>query len=1081
MRLLLRTIIASFLLLPVLCRAQFYYGLQQDFGKNRVQYQLFNWTYFGYDRYQVYLYEGGQEIAKYVAHQTEAHLKDIERRLDFETDEKIQVLVYNNQGDYRQSNLGLSAEENGNLGGVTKIVGSKLSVYFTGNHADLDKQIRAGIAEVLVNDMLYGGRTRDMVKNSTLLVVPDWFKNGLISYLSETWSIDLDNQVMDGIVNDRYYNFNKLSGQEATVAGHALWSYIADTYGEAVIPNILYMSKVSRNVESAFTFVIGSNVRNLTYEWMDAFARRNMGVDTTQYLPKTDPVLANPKSSRNYYQLKISPNGKKVAYVTNELSQYKVWLKDLSEENSKPKRIAKWGPKIDRINDLTYPLLAWHPTGSALAMIQEKKGIIYLTTYQVNSKEKSTRPITGIEKVIDFGYSPDGKRIVFSGVKKGKGQADIFIFTINAGGLEQVTNDVWDDNYPRFVNKGNHIVFSSNRVNDTIKDADNAKYMYTQSKYHDIFMYDFKTKSKNLMRVTATPDINESQPNDYDEGYFTYLSESNGIRNRFVAKLDSVIAYVDTSEHYRYTFYPKVVTNYQRNVLEHDIAFKGKKIAEVFYENGKQYMYVSDLTKVESIKPIHLSNTYYRRSLLYAPRHSTITTTTTTTPSDKQETHIGVDINNYSFGNTPAQNTEENHSRQDTSTTSNSGDTTKPAKKEFSLPIQHNYYTNFSVDNVVTQFDNSFLNQSYQRFTGYYINPGMNGFFKISLSDLFEDYRIVGGFRISGNLNNEYFISVENRRKLLDKQLVLHRQSFLNVSNEGELVKIHTHDAQYKIKFPFNEVSSVKGTLYYRNDRTVYTSLDEASLKKDNHYDNWVGLKADYVFDNTRSRGLNLYNGMRAKVFGEYLRLVDLNKRHDLIVLGFDVRHYQKVHRDIIWANRLAGSTSLGTDRLIYYLGGVDNWFAPKFDNNINILHPEQYQFQTLATNMRGFKQNARNGNNFVVLNSELRVPLFRYLLNRPIRSDFINNFQVIGFTDVGSAWYGASPFSEENTENRTVIPGNPINVVLIQQKEPIIVGYGIGLRSRLFGYFVRVDFARGYDNKIKQDKITYLSFTTDF
>ena len=130
---------------------------------------------------------------------------------------------------------------------------------------------------------------------------------------------------------------------------------------------------------------------------------------------------------------------------------------------------------------------------------------------------------------------------------------------------------------------------------------------------------------------------------------------------------------------------------------------------------------------------------------------------------------------------------------------------------------------------------------------------------------------------------------------------------------------------------------------------------------------------------------------------------------------------------------------------------------------------------------MRGFKQNARNGNNFLVLNSELRVPLFKYLLNRPIRSDFINNFQVIGFTDFGSAWYGWNPLSEENTTNKTIIPGNPINVVLIQQKEPVIAGYGIGFRSRLFGYFIRVDFARGYDNKIKQDKITYLSFTTDF
>jgi hypothetical protein len=177
----------------------------------------------------------------------------------------------------------------------------------------------------------------------------------------------------------------------------------------------------------------------------------------------------------------------------------------------------------------------------------------------------------------------------------------------------------------------------------------------------------------------------------------------------------------------------------------------------------------------------------------------------------------------------------------------------------------------------------------------------------------------------------------------------------------------------------------------------------------------------------------------------------------------------------------LAGSTSFGTDRLIYYLGGIDNWFAPKYDYNINILHPETYQFQTIATNMRGFKQNARNGNNFVVFNSELRLPFFNYLLNRPIRSDFFNNFQVVGFFDLGMAWYGKNPYSDENVLNKNVFVGNPVTLTIYNQKEPIVGGYGFGLRSRLLGYFIRLDFAWGVDDKTIQKGMTYLSFTTDF
>lgn len=1085
MRRILTFLIFSFLAYQ--SRAQFYYGSQQEFGKNRVQYQPFNWTYYGFDRYQVYLYEGGQELAKYVAKKTEAHLKDIEKKLDFQFEDKLQILVYTNQGDYRQSNVGLSSEETGNLGGVTKISGTKLAVYFKGNHADLDKQIRAGIAEVLINDMMYGGRARDMVKNSTLLVLPDWYKKGLVSYLAEDWSVDMDNLVMDAVLNDKYYSFNKLTGDEAVIAGHALWNYIAETYGIASIPNILYMTKVSRSVESAFNFVLGTTVQSLTYEWIDAYARRNLNVDTTQYIPKGNLVIEKPKSYKTYYQLKISNDGKYVAYVTNELSQYRVYIKNIAED-TKPKRIAKWGPKIERINDFSYPLLAWNPRGNALAMINEKKGVIYFTTYNLEDKETYSKPITGIEKVIDFGYSPDGKKIVLSGVKKAKGQADIFIYTINAGGLEQITNDVWDDTNPRFVNKGNQIVFASNRMYDTIADKDNARYEYEQSKYNDLFMYDVQKKSKVLMRVTNTPDINESQPIDYENGYFAYLSESNGIRNRFLAKLDSVIAYVDTTEHYRYTFYPKIVTNYKRNVLEHDVSFKGKKVAEVFYLNGRHYMMVSPIVDADKAKVYDLQNSHYRRTLLYAPKKRLTQTVNTVTPTGSETVTDPdkVNVDDYSFTKIEIKKAPEPAKTNTKTEGDNPVDSTAKTSGpvEFKLPIQRNYYVNFSVDNVVTQLDNSFLNQTYQRFTGTYINPGFNGFFKIGMSDLFEDYRIIGGFRLTTALNTEMFLSIENRKKLLDKQLVLHRQTFYNIGSGNQLLKMNIHDAQYKIKYPFNEVLAIKGTFLYRNDRMVYTATDDATLAKTNEYDNYAGAKAELIFDNTKNLGLNLYRGNRSKIFAEYLRRIDIKnitERHDLIVLGFDMRNYTRIHRNFIWANRLAGSTSIGTDRLIYYLGGVDNWFSPKFDNNINILHPEQYQFQTIATNMRGFKQNARNGNNFVVLNSELRFPIFNYLINRPIRSDFINNFQIIGFGDLGMAWYGWNPYSEENTENRTTVPGNPINVVLIQYKQPIIAGYGFGLRSRLFGYFFRLDFAWGVDNKVKQDRITYLSFTTDF
>ena len=230
---------------------------------------------------------------------------------------------------------------------------------------------------------------------------------------------------------------------------------------------------------------------------------------------------------------------------------------------------------------------------------------------------------------------------------------------------------------------------------------------------------------------------------------------------------------------------------------------------------------------------------------------------------------------------------------------------------------------------------------------------------------------------------------------------------------------------------------------------------------------------------------LNLYDGMRYKVFGEYYQQVNGNWS-DVFIVGADIRHYLPIHRTLIWANRLAASTSFGGSRLIYYLGGVDNWTnlsrtVPTFDSSMPIDTTQNFVYQTLATNMRGFSQNIRNGNSFAVFNSELRWPIFRYFANKPINSDFLNNFQIIGFFDIGSAWSGTSPWDKKNHLNRKVIKNGPLVIVIDKGNEPIVSGFGFGLRSRLLGYFVRADWAWGIENHVLLPRIFYLSLSLDF
>lgn len=1077
-------IIAAILLCHLFSKGQFNYGHQMDFGKNRIQYQDFVWTYFDYDRYRIYSYQGGGEIAKYVSVSVNNQLPILEKRLDYQAEDKINIIVYNNQEDFKQSNLGLSSEEQSNTGGMTKIIGDKVSVYFNGSHTDLDQQIRAVLAELLINQILYGGNTREMIRNSTLLNLPPWYVQGLVKYLSEGWTSYNDNILYDAVKNDHFNNFNKLTGKQAANAGHALWYYIVDSNGEAMIPNLLYMTRVTRSPDNALLFVLATSLSNLIFDFNESQNRRLfMFKDSTRTSPiNNNSVLKKYKTNRHYYQLKISPDGKKVVYAVNELNQLKVYLNVPGEK--KQKRLLKFGPKVEQLEDNNYPLLGFHPNNNIVAMIYEKKDQLIIHTIDLESKETVKRNLPGFEKINSFSFSPDGKKLVMSAVKKGKGQNDVFVFSLNTSAIEQLTNDIWDDNYPVFVKGNKHVVFESNRVNDTIKAKDDAQYFYKLNRNMDIFMAQYPFSSKALVRVTNTPNVNETQAQAYGKNYVCYLSEKNGVYNRYLAEFDSAIAFVDTTEHYRYFFKTKAASNFDRNIIEHNINAQNTHVADVIYANGKDMLLVSPLPKLEEQQIKEPVNTWFKsstRPILSDPSgYKDLKQADDVSPPKNNDTgQQGIDFENYKFSG------EKNTAVINQSPVSNVGNKDSTVKKaptdQFRFPIQKNYFTSFYTDYVVTQFDNSFLANNYQFFAGggspIYLNPGFNFLTKVGISDLFEDQRIIGGFRINPSLDNEFMLSWEQRKKLWDHQILLDRQTFARVPTFNKdlgsvFAKVNTHTVRYSIKYPFNPVTALRLSIMYRNDRATFLSQGDQTLKEPRRFENLGGVRLEYIFDNTRKVMLNILNGFRAKVWTEYWRFYDIKQR-DLFTSGFDARHYQKVHRQITWCNRIAGGNSLGTDRLIFYLGGVDSWINPSFNNNINIVNPDQYGFQTLATNMRGFKQNIRNGNNFLVYNSELRIPVVRYLINHPLRSDFLNNFQVIGFTDLGMAWYGFNPLSKDNTQNIikytqndpiTGQGGTGVIVTVIDQKNPLVGGVGFGFRSRLLGYFVRMDVGWGID-----------------
>ena len=1042
------------------------------FGKNRVQYKQFEWKYYRFPKFETYFYTGGKDLAIYTAKSAQKYLLEQEELFDFDLRENIQFIIYNKQSDFKQSNIGLGLE-NGEIAGLTQIMGSKVFIYFNGNHADFDRQIKEGIAGVLINQQVYGSSWTQVLKNSSLLTLPEWYSKGLSSYLSENWTPEIENQVRDGVNSGRYKKFNRLTDQQANIAGHSLWAYIADVYGESVIPNILYMTRITQSVERGFLYVLGISMKTLTQEWLEYYKLEfdNIKTNPEEY-GKYEQLKI--KKRRAYRQFKVSPDGQSFAYITDQLGQYKIYIYYPSADKSY--KIYKREYKLNRINDQSYPVLAWHPSSEILAFITEEKGLLLMHYFDINTGGIQEKPIFNLEKVLDFSYDDEGKQMVFSAMAKG--QTDLYLYNIGANSQKQLTHDKYDDLNPRFIENSTQIVFSSNRANDSLQVKPEDEDLF--GKQLDIWVLDYL--NKKLTQVTETPNQSEIQPYGVDSVIY-YLGKKNNVYTRYYAVKDSFITHIDTTIHY-HRFYDAKTSSFAsaRGLNEHTVHPSGK-VSEIVVEDYKYHLLYKNLNDTIPIA----------KDTTAASINDTLTTISLQPLSNKvvfkayqasSDTLVPeVNIDKYVF--------EKDKQKVQRHTVVVGND--RSAKndsifEEFKLPNQRNYNLSFFNDNSAIKLSNSFVNQEYQVFTGGpFTGPDIGGVMKLGVIDLFEDYKIFGGVRISSG-SREYFMTFQNFVNRWDKEYTFLR-STADASNGFDVFGVTTNMLKYSLKYPFSEVASVQLTTGIRNDVTIVKSIDRPSLLAKNFNEYRGVLKAAYVFDNSLPKMMNIYYGTKFKLFAEYYQeaLDDYDGINgNMQVVGFDLRHSLKLSREIVWVNRLAASSSFGKEKLIYYLGSVDNWFdqassADRFINQEDINQNVNYRFQALASNLRGFPQNIRRGTNFAVINSEVRFPVFSYFIRRPIRSQFVKNFQIIGFTDVGSAWDGWDPFSKENRVTKDIIQDGPLTITVFKDMHPIVGGYGFGVRTTVLGYFLRADWAWGVEDGVSKERpIFYLSLNLD-
>ena len=1100
--------------------AQFYDGYNQNFGKNRVRYrQDWTWKYYRFDKFDIYSYEGGDALLEYVGKITETELENMESLLGVSLRERVEFLLFQNYTDFKQSNIGLNKSEQ-IIGGLHKTIGKKAFLFLSDNYLFLRDQIRERCAEMLVRQMMYGGFWQETWRGSFENEMPNWFFRGLLLYIQKGWTPELEDYAKAHVFQAdrtqitenpylykqkrRYKNLDQVPEYEDKLMGAVIWHFLFQKYGKTIFANTLYSIKSFNSTQEGVAHATGYKPKELYKEAILYFSE--IYANEFQELTKINEELKNPpqeqflklkpkpyrqavgagKEAAHFSQFSLNIQGDQAVFVENIRGRYKLYLVDA--ETKKKKKIFKKEAMTLRQPDYSFPIVKWHPDGTEILLATQRKGATRLYFYDTKKKKWRMRLQEDISQILDFNYDQKGEKIVFSAVKNGNIQ--LFLYDQQGDGFEQITQDNFDHLQPSFTPEG-QILFTANfpkNQNLTTNNLQKAKKWEHAENYSIYLLNRQKNSSGNTVTTIEPAFIEEKNTNtllknvNYRYPFMTekgllFLSDENGIYNRYILEKDSVIRAVDTAIHYQYVYQKKQISQEFRNIQSLQVS--GNSVSELIYYQNKPIFRIKnldDITQKTFQNPEPSLNTMADTSSLqswYARKNTKI--------GDSVEQNFKVEYlsspnlyynkNKIVFAQKKSKEEEYLLKNQ--------------KNKNWILPEGNIYNVNFTLKDLNFEVQNTTLQQNYQLFQSnsqLYNNNNVGGFFMLEMFDLMEDHYIDIGLMIQADLiQHEAFISYKNLHQRLGKEYILYKRTKFSSFSEDNIFRYNTYLGKFRLIYPFTEFLAFSSSIAYRADCTSASNVDLASAMQKNVWNHLSILDAQLIFDNTFQKQTNIYFGTRTKVFAEYYQEIPVAKS-DVFVVGFDARHYERLFRNWILAFRLAGSSSFGHRKLIYYLGGTDSDIFSSFKSDTPIDFTQNYFFQTLATPIRGFELNTKNGNNMLIFNAETRLPIISFFVNRPMRSGFLRDFQLIGFFDAGLAWSGLNPWSDENRFVDQVIQLPSVNVIVRRETQPWIFSSGLGVRINVFGYFIRWDLGwRIHDFKVVGKPRNHLSLGLDF
>ncbi|HEU4989189.1 MAG TPA: basic secretory protein-like protein [Gemmatimonadaceae bacterium] len=436
----------------------------QYFGRNKVQYETFDFRILKTPHFELYFYPAESLATRDAGRMAERWYARHSETFAHQFDDKS-IILYADHSDFEQTNVVSESPDQGEQG-VTEGLRTRVVMPFQGSYAETDHVLGHELVHVFQYDIAENGDANGLARMSTL---PGWLIEGMAEYFSLGRNSELTAMWMrDAVERDSFPTIKQLNTDPRFFPyryGQALWAYVAGRWGDRAVVDV-YRASLRSGLDGAIVRVLGESPDSLSKDWAEA----NKALYTSQLVGRTKPqdagqliVSAGGKVEQQNVSPVISPDGNYVAFFSSRaLFSYDLYLADAHTGRIIKKLAAPSSdPHFDALNFINSSG-AWSPDSKQFAFIVDENGkndVAVLNVASGNIERKISLP--GVGAVTAVSWSPDGNSMVLSGLAGGI--SDLYLLDLRTNHVTQLTNDRYADEMPEFSPDGKTIVFSSDR------------------------------------------------------------------------------------------------------------------------------------------------------------------------------------------------------------------------------------------------------------------------------------------------------------------------------------------------------------------------------------------------------------------------------------------------------------------------------------------------------------------------------------------------------------------------------------------------------------------------------------------